>query len=110
MPGWHEITLLADLEVGRPTRAVLEDEHLLLLRTEDQVFALGNACTHQGAPLDKGVMKIAGSQKTVTCPAHGSMFDLGTGRVMRPPAAKPAQVYDVKVENGRVFVRPRAGS
>ena len=26
---------------------------------------------------------------------------------MRPPASKPVPVYDVKVEDGRVFVRPR---
>jgi nitrite reductase/ring-hydroxylating ferredoxin subunit len=54
------------------------------------------------------VVKAAGSVKTVTCPAHGSMFNLETGKVMRPPAMKPALVYDVKVEDGRVFVRPRA--
>ena len=52
-------------------------------------------------------MKIAGSVKTVTCPAHGSTFNLETGKVMRPPASKPVPVYDVKVEDGRVFVRPR---
>nr|MBA3737703.1 nitrite reductase (NAD(P)H) small subunit [Actinomycetota bacterium] len=44
---------------------------------------------------------------TVTCPAHGSMFNLETGKTMRPPATKPVPVYDVKVEDGRVFVRPR---
>jgi 3-phenylpropionate/trans-cinnamate dioxygenase ferredoxin subunit len=71
------------------------------------VFAIANRCTHQGAPLDKGVVRIVGSQRTVTCPAHGSMFDLETGRVMRPPATKPVPVYDVKVEDGRVYVRPR---
>ena len=43
-------------------------------------FAVGNQCTHQGAGLDKGVVKIAGSVKTVTCPAHGSTFNLETGQ------------------------------
>ena len=71
------------------------------------MFAISNQCTHQGAPLDKGVVKIAGSVHSVTCPAHGSTFDLENGKVMRPPAAKPVPVYDVKIEDGRVFVRPR---
>ena len=74
------------------------------------MFAIGNQCTHQGAGLDKGVVKIAGSVKTVTCPAHGSTFNLETGKVMRPPASKPVPVYDVKVEDGRVYVRPREES
>jgi nitrite reductase/ring-hydroxylating ferredoxin subunit len=59
------------------------------------------------AGLDRGVVKIAGSVRTVTCPAHGSVFRLDDGKVMRPPATKPVPVYDVKVEDGRVFVRPR---
>ena len=83
---------------------------VLLVKAEDQVFAIGNQCTHQGAGLDRGVVKITGSVRTVTCPAHGSTFNLETGKVMRPPATKPVPVYDVKVEDGRVFVRPRAES
>jgi 3-phenylpropionate/trans-cinnamate dioxygenase ferredoxin subunit len=35
------------------------------------------------------------------------MFDLETGKVMRPPATKPVPVYDVKIEDGRIYVRPR---
>lgn len=83
---------------------------VLLVRAGDEVLAIGNKCTHQGAGLDRGVVKITGSVRTVTCPAHGSTFNLETGKVMRPPATKPVQVYDVKVEDGRVFVRPRAES
>ena len=89
-------------------RVVVDGQALLILKDGDQVFAIGNQCTHQGAGLDKGVVKIAGSVKTVTCPAHGSTFNLETGKVMRPPATKPVPVYDVKVEDSRVFVRPRA--
>ena len=83
---------------------------ILLVKASEMVFAVGNQCTHQGAGLDKGVVKIAGSVKTVTCPAHGSTFNLETGKVMRPPASKPVPVYDVKVEDGRVYVRPREES
>lgn len=83
---------------------------MLIVRAGEEVVAVGNQCTHQGAGLDRGVIKIAGSVKTVTCPAHGSTFNLETGKVMRPPATKPVPVYDVKVEDGRVFVRPRAES
>jgi len=79
----------------------------MVVKDGDGVFAIGNQCTHQGAALDRGVVKIAGSVRTVTCPAHGSMFNLVTGKPMRPPATKPVPVYDVKVEDGRVFVRPR---
>jgi nitrite reductase/ring-hydroxylating ferredoxin subunit len=80
---------------------------VLIVQSAGHYFAIGNQCTHQGAGLDRGVVKISGSVRTVTCPAHGSTFNLETGKVMRPPATKPVPVYDVKVEDGRVFIRPR---
>jgi 3-phenylpropionate/trans-cinnamate dioxygenase ferredoxin subunit len=102
---WSDAAGVADLEGGKPVRVVVNGDAVLLLKADDDIFAIGNQCTHQGAGLDRGVVKIAGSVRTVTCPAHGSMFNLETGKLMRPPATKPVPVYDVKVEDGRVFVR-----
>jgi nitrite reductase/ring-hydroxylating ferredoxin subunit len=104
---WRDVAVSPDLPDRKPVRVVLDDSAVLLVKVDDQVFAIGNQCTHQGAGLDRGVVKIAGSVRTVTCPAHGSIFRLDDGKVMRPPATKPVPVYDVKVEDGRVFLRPR---
>jgi nitrite reductase/ring-hydroxylating ferredoxin subunit len=104
---WVDVAALADLNDRRPVRIALDDATVLLLKAGDELFAVGNQCTHQGAPLDRGVVKIAGSLRIVTCPAHGSTFRLGDGKVMRPPATKPVPVYDVKVEDGRVWARSR---
>ncbi len=105
--GWEDVAAFAELPDGKSVRVSVNDVPVLLVRAGEEFFAVGNQCTHQGAALDRGVVKIAGSVKTVTCPAHGSTFNLETGKVMRPPATKPVPVYDVKVEDGRVFVRPR---
>jgi nitrite reductase/ring-hydroxylating ferredoxin subunit len=104
---WTSIGMLDDLMDRKPFRAAVNGDAVLLLKADDQVFAIGNQCTHQGAGLDRGVVKIAGSVHTVTCPAHGSMFRLDDGKVMRPPATKPVPVYDVKVEDERILIRPR---
>jgi nitrite reductase/ring-hydroxylating ferredoxin subunit len=109
MDTWVEVAPI-DALAGKGHRVVIDGETVLVLRAADQVFAIGNQCTHQGAGLDRGVVKISGSVKAVTCPAHGSMFNLETGKVMRPPATKPVPVYDVKVEDGHVFVRTREES
>src|SRR5688572_5595854 len=106
MVSWVEVGSLEKLIDRKPVRVEVGDQLVLLVKSDDQVFAIGNQCTHQGAALDRGVVKIAGSVRTVTCPAHGIMFNLETGKPMRPPATKPVAVYDVKVEDGRVFVRP----
>ena len=106
--GWEDVVAVDGIPDGKPIRVAVNEVPALLVRAGEALFAIGNQCTHQGAGLDRGVVKVAGSVRTVTCPAHGSMFNLETGKAMRPPATKPVPVYDVKVEDGRVFVRPRA--
>ena len=51
-------------------------------------------CTHRQGPLSKG--KLDGS--TVTCPLHGSQFNVCTGEVLRGPATEALKIYRVTVE------------
>jgi len=51
-------------------------------------------CTHRGGPLNEGA--LGGS--TVTCPWHGSQFNVCTGAVLRGPATEPVKTYRVIVE------------
>ena len=57
-------------------------------------------CTHRGGPLNEG--KLDGS--TVTCPWHGSQYNVCTGAVLRGPATERVKTYRVIVEGeiGRV--------
>ncbi|MGH9299762.1 MAG: Rieske (2Fe-2S) protein, partial [Acidimicrobiales bacterium] len=41
----------------------------------------------------------------VQCPAHGSIYQLEDGSVIRGPAASPQPVYEVREESGRIEVR-----
>lgn len=51
-------------------------------------------CTHRGGPLSEG--KLDGS--TVTCPWHGTQFNVCTGAVLRGPATEAIKTYRVIVE------------
>jgi nitrite reductase/ring-hydroxylating ferredoxin subunit len=59
-------------------------------------------CTHRQGPLGEGTLE--GS--TVTCPWHGSQFNVCTGVVLRGPATQPLRTYNVTIEGelGRVDV------
>jgi len=52
-------------------------------------------CTHRGGPLNEG--KFDGS--TVTCPWHGSQYNVCTGALLRGPATEPVKTYRVIVED-----------
>ena len=105
--GWLPTLPLDELPDGRPVHAPAGDEQVMLHRVGDTIYALRNRCTHQGAPLDRGPVKIAGSEATVTCPFHGSTFRLADGGVMRGPAVEAVRAFETRVTDGVVEVRPR---
>ena len=105
---WVAALPLEDLPEARATKVQLDGTAVLIYRAGERIFAIGNRCTHQGAMLDRGPVKVSGSEATVTCPAHGSMFRLEDGRVMRGPATRPVPAYDARVNEGRVEIRDRA--
>ena len=107
MHHWTPILESADLPEGKAMRALLDEAELLLYRRGDRLFAVSNRCTHQRALLHKGIVKATGSLPTVTCPVHGSMFQLTDGRVIRGPAMSPIQAYDVRMQDEMIEVRPR---
>ena len=63
-------------------------------------YAIANACTHRGGPLGEG--RLDGT--TVTCPWHGSQFDVTSGQVRRGPAQQPVASYPVRVQGDDVLV------
>ena len=105
MADWTAVLPIDDLPLATSTVVTLDGLKVLLYRTEERIYAIAARCTHQGAPLDRGVVK-AGSDPSVTCPAHGSVFRLADGRVMRPPAGAPVAAFEVQIVGDMVELRP----
>jgi nitrite reductase/ring-hydroxylating ferredoxin subunit len=42
---------------------------------------------------------------TVTCPCHGSQFDVRTGKVMRGPATEAEPVFETSIEDGDLKIK-----
>lgn len=65
-----------------------------------QLHAFDDTCTHRACSLAKG--KLDGS--TVTCPCHGSQFNVMTGEVLRGPAQRAVRSRLVQVEGENVLI------
>ena len=64
------------------------------------LYAFDDTCTHKGCSLAKG--KLDGT--TVTCPCHGSQFDVTSGAVLRGPAQQPVRSRLVQVQGEDLLV------
>ncbi len=57
-----------------------------------EVCAIASTCAHRGGPLNEGER----DGDVVTCPWHGSQFDLCSGEVLRRPAGEPQQRFEAQ--------------
>jgi nitrite reductase/ring-hydroxylating ferredoxin subunit len=78
----------------------VEGVHILLSKIAGEVHALSGTCTHEEADLGLGMMM----EDRVVCPLHLSQFDLRTGEVLNPPATIPLKSFNVKIEDGTIYV------
>jgi nitrite reductase/ring-hydroxylating ferredoxin subunit len=108
MEDWTAAMALEELADRRPKMVTVDGKQVLLVRNGDEVFAIGNRCTHMGAPLAKGPVTFAGSLRTVKCPLHGSTFDLSNGKVMKGPATEPVPAFETRVTDGMIEIRSPA--
>jgi nitrite reductase/ring-hydroxylating ferredoxin subunit/uncharacterized membrane protein len=76
---------------------------VMVAQSELGRFALADRCSHRGGPLSEGSL----GPDCVTCPWHGSRFDLKTGIATRGPASIPQPVYESRVRKDRLELRRR---
>jgi nitrite reductase/ring-hydroxylating ferredoxin subunit len=82
-------------------------KQILVANIDGKLYAIDNVCTHAGGELSKG--KLEG--KVVTCPRHGSKFDVTTGKCIAGPKVgflrlktKDETAYEVEVEENKIKI------
>ena len=93
-----DIAAADELQVGQMKLIHANGRRIVLARTERGYVAHDDHCTHRGASLADGTLACG----IVTCPWHGSQFDVHSGEVKSGPAEKPIRTYPVKEHAGRV--------
>jgi len=78
----------------------VQGKKFALFNVDGKFYAIDNTCTHRGGPLSEGDLK--GDE--VTCPWHGSRFNVKTGSVLTPPARQGVKIFPVRVTGDDVEV------
>jgi nitrite reductase/ring-hydroxylating ferredoxin subunit len=114
MAEWVKVATTNELEDGTMKAVTAAGRELVLAQAGTTYYAADNRCPHMGGNLAHGEL----NGTIVTCPIHGSQFDLSNGKVVRwlrksglleklsksikPP--RPLTTYNVKVEDDKVLV------
>ena len=96
------VARLDDLAPGTATKVMVDGVAVALVRIGDDVYAIGDVCSHANVSLSDG--EVWCDEKQLECPRHGSAFSLVTGEPNTLPATQPVAVFDVKITNGDVHV------
>ena len=100
-----DVTDLATIPEGTPTKAKAGINDLVLVRVAETVHAMHAVCAHAGGPLAQGTF-VDGC---VECPWHGSRFRATDGHVRRGPALYDQPSYEIRAaEGGGYEVRRKA--
>lgn len=90
---------LKDLRGGKLVEA--NGQTIALFVVDGKYYAIENSCTHVGGPLAEGELE----GDVVTCPWHGSRFNVKTGAVLAPPAPRGVKSFPVRVTGNDVEVQ-----
>jgi len=87
--------------VARLDEAQGVPEPIAVYHLGNEIFAVADTCPHAGACLSEGEL----GESIITCPLHGSRFDVKTGERVRGPADLEIKTYVVEIEGSQVFLR-----
>ncbi len=109
-----EVGKTSEFAAGTMKEVITQGREILLARVGDKYYAADNRCPHSDGKLSQG--KIEGT--IVTCPRHGSQFDLGDGRVVRwlkgsglmsrigkaLKSPRPLSTYNVDIQGDKILI------
>ena len=95
-----KVATLSDLPPGTCRHVDAGGRAVAIFNVGGTIHAIGGTCTHRGRPLGEG--KLEGT--VVTCPWHGTQFEVTTGHVVGPDPEQRVPTYTVVVEGEEIQV------
>lgn len=100
--GYVRVAALEEVPPGTLLGVELGEERICLANVDGEIYALGDNCSHQDFPLSAGTLE----DDQLECAWHGARFDVTDGRALCLPAIRPVKTYEVRVEDGAIWIAP----
>jgi nitrite reductase/ring-hydroxylating ferredoxin subunit len=101
----------SEIPSGKMKMVKIKDEEILIANIDNVFYAVANRCSHRGEDLSKG--SLVG--KILTCPTHGSKFDIKNGKNVSGPKllmfrgkTDDLKTYELKVDGTSILVYQRS--
>jgi nitrite reductase/ring-hydroxylating ferredoxin subunit len=78
-------------------------DQVTLANVDGKYYGIGAICTHAQWDLSEGTLE----DFTITCAGHGTVWDLRTGKGVFDEPLRDEPIYDVKEEDGFLYVKKR---
>ncbi len=96
------VCALDEIEPNSAIRVDVDGHRLAVVRCGDDVYVIGDRCTHADISLAEG--EVDCENRTIECWKHGSEFSLTDGEPETLPATRPTPTYAVTVTDGEIHV------
>ncbi|MEO1465508.1 MAG: FAD-dependent oxidoreductase [Cyanobacteria bacterium J06633_1] len=95
------VAKVGDLQNGQMQQIEIDDSQILLSKINDKYYATSAFCTHNGAPLAKGVL----CGERIVCPWHNACFNAIAGQQLEPPGLDSLAHFATRVEGEQILVK-----
>ncbi|AFA48906.1 Rieske (2Fe-2S) protein [Acetobacterium woodii] len=104
---FQKVAKKQDFEKNDKKLVVVNDQEILVMKVENDYYAIANKCPHMGGSLFKGNLENG----VITCARHGAKFDAKTGKALGKPKilflefkVEDDQSYPIKLEENDILV------
>ena len=100
MGEFKKVASVGDLQPGTSKLVEVSGKKIALFNLGGTCYGIDDTCPHRGGPLSEGLIE----GESVTCPWHGSVFNIKTGAVETSPARVGVTAYKVRVQGSDIEV------
>lgn len=101
MSNWVKVASTEEIPVNQHKLIDVDGSDIIVFNVDDNYYALEDVCSHDGSEISSG--HVEGG--CIVCPRHGAKFDIKTGAVKSAPAYEDIEAFEIKVEDGNIFVK-----